>query len=223
MARITNDDKYMRTLKLLMSVHNPRVVTLLRLRGFEQEDLEEGWELFKSATGQFSSIDNMKNMSNQVNINELIGEIDDWENTWYEVANAALTRSFPEIQKELFLNLNKESGISVIANVRTMVNRFDTIFHNTEETYVNATKLLNSRGLNDEILEEARTLLAKAEGASFEELPQTLVTKETLDIARDKMWAWYIDWSVTARTIITSKQMKISMGLSTPTKTKTEE
>jgi hypothetical protein len=222
MARISNDDKYMRTLKFLMSIHNPRIVTLMRLRGLNEQSLEEGWELFKTATGQFTTIDNMRNMPDKVNIQELIGEIDNWENTWYDVANAALTRSFPKIQNELFLNLSKESGISVIANVRTIVTRLDSIFHNTEENYVNATSLLKQRGLNDTVLEKARTLLSKAEGASFEELPRANVTKETLDEARDKMWSWYIDWSATARTIIKSKKMRISMGISSPSQTKTE-
>jgi hypothetical protein len=222
MPRFTNEAKIVKTLKLLMSVQNPKILNLLRIRGFDTEDLHEGWNLFNTATGQFASLKNMKNLPGIIDINKLIAIIDTWENVWFEIAEAALRRKFPEICDELFLNLHKVSGISVIVNVNTLVNRIDSFFHNSEERYVNASNLLKKRGLNEQTLEEARVLLSQAESASFEELPEPLVTKETLDEARENMWKWYIDWSTTARTIIKSKSLKISMGISSPTPKKTE-
>ncbi|MBU1220272.1 hypothetical protein KKF34_01285 [Myxococcota bacterium] len=183
-------------------------------RGFDEAELTEGWQLFEKATGRSLGASSNPDVGAT---SDLISAIDNWENTWFDVADAALSRKHPEVHKELFTNLNKTSGIEVVANVNEFTNRLNSIAGKTSAPWTDAMALLAKRGLTNEKINEVTTLLDQAKGKNTPD-DSWMINKAELEAAREEMWAWYQDWAKTARTIVPNKQLRIMMGISSPTR-----
>ncbi|MBW2736745.1 MAG: hypothetical protein JRH20_30530 [Deltaproteobacteria bacterium] len=148
---------------------------------------------------------------------QLISRIDAWENIWFDVASAALTRKFPETRAQLFLNISKSSGADVIVSVKTLLDRIDELVADESERAQGALALLEQRGLNAAIRGEARAMLLEATAAPMDpQLPESPDAEQARLQAVDEMWGWYKDWATTARTVVRSKALRIKMGVSQP-------
>ena len=151
---------------------------------------------------------------------ELVAAVDAWENVWFDVADAALQRKFPEVHARVFHKLSKTSGPLVIPNVKVFLDRLAGL----EESDADALELLAARGLGEMQREYAAELLAQTRADISEELePGEEDELAQLDAAIDEMWAWYLDWSVTARTVVKSKRLRIIMGLSSAARSRADE
>lgn len=153
----------------------------------------------------------------------LIATIDAWENVWFDVVDAALGRHSPEVRDKVLKNLGKTSGPMVVLNVKALLDRLDELKASSNSEEQAALALLQKRGLDEQqrayargLVDQARTELGDPEEAT---LPQPSQEVAALQAAVDQMWAWYLDWSKTARTVVKDKRLRIIMGISSATRT----
>jgi hypothetical protein len=66
----------------------------------KKTDREEGWALLDRATGRHQAFTPVAGMIH-TEYKSIVDDVDQWENTWFDVAAAALTRSFPEVGEVL--------------------------------------------------------------------------------------------------------------------------
>src|SRR5262249_20389158 len=74
-----------------------------------------------------------------------------------------------------------------------------------------ARGLLAERGLTPAVVDEARGLLTQI-GADEEDSAAFEPNDEELAAADKALWAWYLEWSAVARTVIRDRRTLISLG-----------
>lgn len=207
------NEKLRRILSFLVGVRNPRVFSIMATRGFSHEDLEEGWELFTTAAGE--KLTYSRRGTDPMAPNEArryLAELDHWENTWYPVISATLERHYPEIHEQVFKNLAQTDGVEVMVSVGTLIQRITEMQSSTAGQEANA--LLNTRGLTNEIRDQATTIidtLKKHEEAQLPQLDPAAVEKQRM--AMVDAWTWYREWSQIARTVIKRGDVLVRLGL----------
>jgi hypothetical protein len=131
----------------------------------------------------------------------LIPELDAFENAWYPIAQAALTRHFPDVASWFFDGLAQTSGIDLVVSTTTFARRFRSLEAGTSpfgEAGERAVAFLAERGLVPARIQELEALLAELE--VFD--PAQELAEPSSDIeAENKMWQWYLEWSRIARTV----------------------
>jgi len=78
----------------------PKIATLMAARGFEEQDRKEGWLLLDQATGRDRDFVLLAGTGSPRK--ELVALVDGWENTWFDVADAALSRLCPRCTRSCF-------------------------------------------------------------------------------------------------------------------------
>ena len=126
MAKLTLGQKADRVLDLLLGLRNARVAAALRAHGFKNEDLTEGWTLLR-AVGK-TKLD--AEPEPPVLDADALQRLDEWENKWFPITSATLTRHAPEVAKWFFKNLSQTEGPAVILSVGTFVERFANLTPN---------------------------------------------------------------------------------------------
>ena len=209
-------EKLSRVLKLLVGVRNPRVFSILTTRGFTQEDLDEGWDLFTPAAGAKLRYTGRRGDPLAPDVaGRLLGDLDHWENSWFPVVSATLERHHPEIHEVVFKNLSQTSGVEVVVSVGTLLDRIEKM-KETEEG-PKADELLCSRGLTPEVRAQAATIVERLKRSEEAALPEIdLDSKEEQERALAGAWGWYREWSQIARTLITRGDVLIRLGLRKP-------
>ena len=219
MSKVPLNEKFDRVLRFLMSLRHDRVEALLRQRGFDTAEREHGWQLFETAAGRY--LRKSETVAEPQSLaRTLVDKIDAWENVWFDVADATLRNAFPAVHERLMANLSKTSGQQVVVTVGTLLRRLDAAEADAqregEGELSEALALLCKRGLDEACRDQARQLITSAEKDSVLEMrvpdPDSVEQREA---AIDEMWRWYQDWSQIARTVVTGKRERISMGLST--------
>lgn len=215
MARLTLGQKADRVLRFLLGLRNPHIVAQLRPYGFGPAEHEEGWTLLR-ALGKVRLDAEPEAPAYDP---ELLHRLDQWENKWFVISAATLTRHAPKVHGWLFRNLAQTEGPAVIVSTETFVDRWELLDKTPAQGGPPsggkaAKKLLEERGLSGEIIEEARRL-QKALGATAGPLPDVDAGKQAeadLDNAEKAMWAWYLEWSQVARTSITRRTYLRQLG-----------
>lgn len=214
MAISTREDKFFKQLRFLISFNNPKIAALMAARGFDQESLDEGWSLLREAAGWMFEIPNTENGILLADNSEMLTKLDAWENTWFDVADAALARKFPVIHKKLFANLSKASGFGVDKKIRTFLDRIDDLSKDNDEGAKESLALLEKRGLNTKERDYARQLLLEvSEKPMSQEIMVDPDVIEAKKRAEEKLWAWYVDWRKTARTVVSNEKLRAIMGI----------
>ncbi len=215
MAKLTLGQKADRVLDLLLGLRNARVAAALRAHGFKNEDLTEGWTLLR-AVGK-TKLD--AEPEPPVLDADALQRLDEWENKWFPITSATLTRHAPEVAKWFFKNLSQTEGPAVILSVGTFVERFANLTQPEAKGGPKAggkaaKQKLVERGLTDDVLKEAQALLDKLGGFSgpIPDLPDLEEEEAQLTGAEDAMWAWYLEWSQIARTSIKQRGLLRKLG-----------
>jgi len=205
----TTGQKIVRILYFLRGLGSRRVARPLVAHGFTPEDLEEGWSLLKTACG--SKLDLRRGGTDPA----LVAQLDAWENHWFPVALATLTRGAPEVGEAIFLNLSQASGIEAVITVGTFVERLRKAEREGTKQEKDAVKLLGRRGLTEAVIAEAEALLGRVE--SLPDLDDDVDDGEDRTEAEQAAWAWYLEWSTIARQAITDRNALRELGFLRPT------
>ena len=213
------DEKISKVVKFLMGSTDPRIAGMLGERGFTGDDRAEGWALFDRVVGRVFPVS--VGVGQGVPKSEslpIIQQIDAWENLWFEVADAALSRQYPLIRDNLFQNLNRTSGKEVVINVTGFVSRYRQLKDRTDEQSAGAVSLLSKRGLTEERLDEAERLLKSIKSGPPAEEPTSARETEhkaAHEQAISEMWDWYQEWARLSRSAVTNRHQLVALGLTT--------
>ncbi|MBU1221987.1 hypothetical protein KKF34_04490 [Myxococcota bacterium] len=213
MAVINREEKFHKVLKFLISFHNPKVVALMAARGFDVEALNEGWGLLKNAACWMFEIKQLDNTSIAVKT-DTIAKLDRWENTWFDVTEAALSRLFPEISKKLLAGISRSSGFGVVKNIQNFVTRLEDLEKEQSEESKAALSMLEKRGFVKAERDNIKLLL---EDVTLEKMSEEFLIDPDMIEKRKKqeeeIWGWYLDWAKTARTVVASEKIRDLMGI----------
>ncbi len=218
MPRKRDEEKIQQVMKFLMSFRKPAVQVLMNLRGFEEHDRQEGFEKVDRAAGRHLSMDDIAHAITGPD-KSLITAIDAFENIWFDVVDAALARLFPKVHAKVLKNLKKTSGVMVVINVKTLLERIAALESSADADEQAAFAEIERRELDKDKRDYAQGLVDQAyaalpKPADEEPTGPTEEEEQQLQAAIDDMWAWYLDWSKTARTVIKDKRLRIIMGIS---------
>lgn len=212
MARTRLSGKAERVLKLLLGLRNRKIAHALASRGFGKDDLEEGLALLRGVTDV--SLDALPAPTTNP---ALLVDLDAWENQWFPVANATLSRHYPEIHARVFLNLSQTEGPAVVVSVGTFVKRIAELGRADAgygQAGKDARKLLARRGLTSDVIDEAKALLEQL--STIEAQPDEPVDAEEerarFEQAESAMWAWYLEWAEIARATIKERALLRRLG-----------
>lgn len=208
MARMTYSQKTVRVLKFLEASVDPRINPPLAAAGYGNEDVEEGWELLRRAGLVRKVQEQPTPVSPRVR-----EDLDRFENYWFPIVSASLKRRFPEIHAKVFQNLHREEGASVAINVSIFLERVRQIPQ--QQQGAEAIRLLQTRGLTEEVLQEAEQLVADftaVQPAPPHDLEELRAEHER---AVDAAWQWYLEWSTIARAVVTNRRHLRMLGFLT--------
>lgn len=206
MSGVSFGQKATKVLAFLLGLQQKRALASMQVYGFGPSDVEEGWRLLRAlSTYRFGA------KSGAISP-KVVEAVDAWENRWFEIVDASLTRNFPAVRDKVFLNLSQTEGPPVLLSVQTLVDRIDAL-HGTGASDEDraAYALLERRGLNGVAISEIKALLASAAqpAETVEDLANDADTRSAAEAA---MWAWYLEWSTIARRAISDRAVLRRLG-----------
>lgn len=218
MTKYNTNDKLTRTLRLLNSLINRNVRSLMVERGFDDAELAKGWRLFERAAGKDIVMKGSISLLDGT-AKKLLAKADQWENLHFTLADATLRHEYPELHARLFLNLTKTSGPELLVNITTFLRRLDELEQEGDQHTDSALALLAKRGLDRAARDAAQALMDEGINLDFNNLPTGLAGEAAERQQHiDHMWHWTKDWSEIARTVVEDKRLRIHMGISQPTR-----
>lgn len=204
MARLTDRQRLQRAVELLAGVGHPEARKALQARGLSTQELEEGYRLLRAAIETFHAADEHAEPPDTVAL------LDAWENRWLPIVRAALEHRFPSVAKSVLLNLRQIRGPTLLISLPTLLDRIEALEHSKLTAACQAHALLTQRGLTPQVIAEARTHVRDTQ-----RLPRIKPLAPPVD-PRSKhlgaLWAWYLDWSQTARAAISDPAVLRVLG-----------
>jgi hypothetical protein len=130
----------------------------------------------------------------------------------FRFADAMLTRHFPKVREEVFLNLSQTEGIQVIVSVGTFMKRLAALEAGNDEGR-RAAERLRRYGLTQEVQAAAQAMLDRASTpASEPSEPDLAAQREAAELAERNLWDWYLEWSRIARLVIHDRRQLRQLG-----------
>jgi hypothetical protein len=196
-------DKIDRVTHFMLGLRNPNIAERLARHGFKQADLDEGWELTKKAVGDRVDIPGYEKPEPG-----LLEKLDAWENLWFPIVRATLERQYPEVAEQVFLNLSQTSGSAVTLSVGTLIRRIEEL----ESMHQEAFALIQRRGLDAGEIQRVKGMLEKISHIGEQPPIDMDARRREFEIAEDKLWAWYREWSAVARASISDGRLLRQLG-----------
>jgi len=212
MARLSLGQKADRITRFILALRHPVICDVMKQHGFTREDLREGNELVSRVAEARLAQPSAALPADP----EIVIAVDAWENKWFPIIDATLTRHFPEIREAVFLNLAQTSGPEVVHTVRVLTERIDTLpkpkaegGHGREGKQ--ARELLVKRGVTPQVIAGVKSTLALL-AQPMAPAEATAVTLEDDGALEQAMWAWYLEWSAIARASIKDRRLLRTLG-----------
>jgi len=214
MSKMGMSQRWMRAGLLFLGLRNLRIREAMQKAGFTQADSDEGRALWEKVADV--KLGTAKGPADP----NIVQRIDEFENYWFPIAGAALGRKFPDQHARVFLNLVQTDGIEVIASVGQFVKRVAALESSADPKDQEARQLLVARGLNAGKMAEIKGLLDAVSDVETDELPAIgpSDTGEEFTEADEAAWAWYLEWSTVARTVIKDRRSLKALGFLKPSK-----
>jgi hypothetical protein len=215
MAKLTIGQKAERVLTLLLALRNPRIAAALGRHGFNNEDLDEGWNLLRAVTRTKLDVPEDETPVDQ----DALRSLDEWENQWFVIAGATLKRRAPKVHDWMFRHLTQTEGVAVMVSVGTFLERWDKIDKLEKDGGLGnegkqAKKLLGERGITKKTIDKARALLEKLHQVDgpLPDLDAVSADEANFEKAEDELWGWYLEWSAIARKAVTQRSLLLKLG-----------
>lgn len=222
-SRQVLEDTPSRVLQFLGGVGtSPLIRGALGNFGYTAKDHEEGWTLLHHASGYH--VEAPEPPADRPAA-DAIAELDAWDEPNFRLAQAALSRRYPEQEEFVFAGLQAAAGPAAVLSVKTFLDRLDALQGSIagRDHKVKAVKLadaaalktLSARGITDSERTRLRKLIAAAERgepptqAPADDKSDADARQEALSALR----AWFDEWSETARVVIKRRDQLIRLGL----------
>ena len=203
-------NKSIRVLRFLQGVRHPEAFSIMAAHGFHEQELQQGWQLLMAFSD--ARFDEPLPAERGPRAAQ---QIDAFENTWFPIVKASLGRHHPELAEEIFLNLSQRSDSQVAFTLGALLSRIRELEAAQGEgagakERRAARRLLEHRGFTDAVLREGERLVALMSQALPGPAPGN--TRHRAREAADALWAWYLEWSSIARTVIKERKLLRQMG-----------
>jgi hypothetical protein len=178
--------------------------------GYSDVEQAEGWKLLLAATGYAQP---KTSPDADATARQAITELDNWDESGFRRIHAALERHHPEQDAFVFAGLEPSHGPAAVLGVLKLLDRLDQLTQGNEAERA-AIATITKRGITPVIRKHLRTLVAVAQSVGPVDAPLALnATSEAQQRALEALFAWYKDWSETARAVIRRRDHLILLGL----------
>ena len=147
--------------------------------------------------------------------------LDNWDEDGFRRVRAALNHLHPEQAKFVFAGeLAAATGPAAVVSVATLLTRFDEL-ENSKTRKATRTQdraaldTLAQRGITKAERDRLQQLVDTAQGVQEPAAPAVTDTPsaEQRRAALGELYAWYKDWSETARSVVKKRAYLITLGL----------
>lgn len=221
-SRSTLERAFDKVPRFLRAIARHRAVsTAMTQVGYTNADQQEGWDLLHRAAG---TLRHTPPVAGPIPSADAIVELDAWDETGYAIARAALERRHPEQAAFVFEGLKAEQGPEAVIGVRTFLQRLEALEAaperaETREADQAALATLATRGIDAAERARLASLVATASDvAPVMDAPPN----DDVEAALLALYAWYKEWSETARAVIKSRRQLIYLGLANPRRARVE-
>jgi len=187
---------------------------LMSQAGYTEADHAEGWSLVHAASGFEPGRKDPIRLD--IKVRDAIAELDAWDEPHFRRIGAAAYRYFPEQAAFLFQGLTPAQGGGAVISVATLLGRIDMLEKGrsdaTREADQACAALLAKRGYPS--TERARLIEVIKIAQSAPAVPPPSTDEDAAqEQALLRLYAWFNDWSETARAVIKRRDHLIRLGL----------
>ncbi|HEY5959190.1 MAG TPA: hypothetical protein VIV60_21680 [Polyangiaceae bacterium] len=205
MAKLGPAGKVRRLLEFLLGLRDDRVLSALAERGFGAADRAKGWALLH-ALGMTQRVPARTSASNGA-----LDSLDAWRKEWVRLVHVSLVHGFAEVDAKLFRRIDKAIQPSSEV-VSVLLDRVKKLERSSDATTQAALAKLHARGFTAARREEARQLLQEFLRFKPPELPDPEIRRAAIREAETALWAFYVEWSQVARTVIKDVRLLELLG-----------
>jgi hypothetical protein len=223
----TPDQRFLaRVMRFLIGIQTAARATRARREGYTAREHGRGWELWRTASGQGRTVDQLfTEVQGGVAGPErqaILKELDQFENVWFPRTRAVIMRVVPRSSREAFYqgffkDLSQQPlGPAVVGSVGTFLQRVDGLADSTQPAAKDVLATLRERGLTPAKVDSMRQLIARLER---EDTFEGTVDPKALKQAQEAQLAaladlrdWFNDWSETLRTVFNTRD-QVTLGL----------
>lgn len=212
-SRQTLDEVPNRVFTFVMAVAvNPAIAAALATRGYNDQEHEYAWTRVSKLVALPPAAAGTPDIDRAVR--EAMAELDAWDEPHFACIKAVLKRRHRAQHDFVFKNLEPRQGDEAVLSVSTLLDRLDALESAPERQATRqadeaALATLAARGYTKAERERLRALVNLAQGLVIPAAPSTAERERIVH----ELYDWLIDWSTTARTVITRRDYLIRLGL----------
>lgn len=217
-SRPTLERAFDRAPRFLRAIgRHPEIATALADVGYTAADHDEGWSLLQKAGGYWRG--EPPRIVRTTPSADALAELDAWSGQGFLLAHAALERRHPKQAAFVFGGSEASMGTDRVIGTRIFLERLaaladDSARATTREADAAALATLAARGID--AAERARLAeLVRVASTVAPAVPVVAPDNLASDAALVDLYAWYREWSRTARLVIKSRRLLIYLGLAT--------
>lgn len=205
MARLGPAGKVRRLLEFLLGLRDDRVLSALVEHGFSDADRAKGWDLLRTL-GTTQCVPAPTSMNDTA-----FDTLDAWRQEWLRLVHVSLAHGFSELDAKLFRRIEKATQPSPEV-VSVFLSRFEKLERSSDATTQAALAKLRKRGFTAERRDEATQMLKAVLQFKPRELPDPEIRRAAIRQAEAALWAYYVEWSQIARTVIKDVRLLELLG-----------
>lgn len=205
MARLGPAAKVRRLLEFLLGLRDDRVLAALAERGFSDADRAKGWDLLR-ALGMTQCV--LASISRN---NSALDALDAWRKEWIRLVHVSLAHGFADVDAKLLRRIDKATLASPEV-VAVFLSRFEKLERSNDATTQAALAKLRDRGFTAARRDEAREMLREFLHFKPPEIPDPEIRRAAIRQAEAALWAYYVEWSQIARTVIKDVRLLELLG-----------
>lgn len=207
MSKLRFFQKQQRLARFLRGTLHPEVAARLATRGFGPAERTEGETLLAEAVRARAARAPALHAADVS-----VERCEALEKAWVPVAQATLQRGAPDVLVAALAGVQRSEGLDVLFMLRLFVERVRALRASAAAGDVHAAKLLERRGLGEAKLVEIEAALAEANAAK----PAAVASGVDAEEAEARAWAFFVEWSRIARTLVKEPALLRAMGFRKP-------
>lgn len=190
----------------------------LEARGYDEEEHQRGWAAFLTASG-YRPPASKSEVPENATVAVALATIEEWHKPNFRIVRATLEFRHPEQHAFLFDQLSTGSGAAAVGAVTLFLDRLDALEASperkaTRKADLAALEVIEARGVTKEERARLRGLVASATAWSgAAPAPASTAIAEEPGEALITLYAWYREWSETARVVIKRRDQLVRLGL----------
>jgi len=208
-AKLGFGTKAAKTANLLVGLRKASVAQQLKPFGLTALTLDAGWKLFVNVT----DLRWEKALSKPTRKADVVTEADAFEGEWVPVIKIVLQAHYPQIADKLFAEIVRTEGKAAAISVHVLLERLEAMKTGESpfgEEGKQAYEYLQTRGLSDEIVSDAKNGISRLTSVQEEEV--SVFDEVALQAAEAAMWGFYLEWSAIARHVIKDGNLLRELG-----------